>query len=333
MNKPSDILISSDAETAQRSGYPLQGFVPHHGRTHLDLFSGIGGFALAAQAVGYETIAFSEIEPYACKILKQTWPTIPNLGDIRNIKGVRADLVTGGFPCQPFSHAGKRRGASDDRALWPEMCRVIDEAKPRWVLGENVAGIISMELDRVLSDLENLGYSAWPIVIPACAVGAPHRRDRVWILANRDGSGGSAEHGEHHAQRPALAGAGRGGNVADTASRKNNGRESGIVAASPERGESLNAAADSSCKDVSDANGRQHESGSAQSNQRTIPGCNEKGWCDWVPEPRVGRVANGIPARTHRLRGLGNAIVPQVAYEILKNLVMGNAPHEPPAHK
>ena len=269
-----------------------QRLVSHHGKKHLDLFSGIGGFALAAQAAGYETIAFSEIEPYACKILKQTWPTIPNLGDIKNIRGVRADLITGGFPCQPFSHAGKRRGASDDRALWPEMCRVIAEAQPSWVLGENVAGIINMELDRVLSDLENLGYSAWPIVIPACAVDAPHRRDRVWILANRDGSGGSAEHGQQQTERPALADAGSGGNVADTNGARLEGRLGEVV----------------------------HESGGSQSNQRPISGGDEKAWCEWLPEPAVGRVADGIPHRSHRLRGLGNSIVPQVAEIILCNL-------------
>jgi DNA (cytosine-5)-methyltransferase 1 len=164
------------ANDAQRGSHWQQRMVPHHGRTHLDLFSGIGGFALAAASAGFQTIGFSEIEPYACKILKHHWPHVPNYGDIRNIQGVRADLVTGGFPCQPYSLAGQRRGASDDRALWPEMLRVIDESKPVWILGENVAGIISMDLDQVLSDLEHLGYSAWAIGVPACALGAEHRR-------------------------------------------------------------------------------------------------------------------------------------------------------------
>lgn len=98
-------------------------------RTHLDLFSGIGGFALAAERTGWQTVGFCEVDEYASRILKRHWPSVPNYGDIRNIRGVRADLVTGGFPCQPFSTAGQRRGASDDRALWPEMCRVIEEAK------------------------------------------------------------------------------------------------------------------------------------------------------------------------------------------------------------
>ena len=153
-------------------------------RTHLDLFSGIGGFALAAQRTGWTTVGFSEVDEYASRILKRHWPAVPNHGDIRNVSGVRADLITGGFPCQPFSVAGQRRGACDDRALWPEMCRVIAEARPTWVLAENVPGIIRMELDRVLSDLDRIGYSCWPIVVPACAINAKHYRERVWILAN-----------------------------------------------------------------------------------------------------------------------------------------------------
>lgn len=154
--------------------------------THLDLFSGIGGFTLAAERAGFETIGFSEIEPYACKILKQHWPNITNYGDVRTIPTVRCDLITGGFPCQPHSFAGKRRGSKDDRHLWPAMRDVIGRCNPAWVCGENVPGIIGMELDQVLSDLEGLGYRVQPLVIPACAVDAPHRRDRVWIIANSE---------------------------------------------------------------------------------------------------------------------------------------------------
>lgn len=155
---------------------------------HLDLFSGIGGFALAAGWAGFRTIGFSEINPYASQVLKRHWPNVKNYGDIKNIKGSdlpAIDLITGGFPCQPFSVAGKRRGKEDDRHLWPEMLRVIQECKPTWVLGENVAGIVNMELESVLSDLEGLGYEVQPVIIPACAVDScPHRRDRVWIIAH-----------------------------------------------------------------------------------------------------------------------------------------------------
>jgi DNA (cytosine-5)-methyltransferase 1 len=163
--------------------------------THLDLFSSIGGFAIAARAAGFRTIAFSEIEPYACKILERHWPDVPNLGDIRNVRGVRANLVTGGFPCQPFSRAsaGKRLGKNDDRYLWPEMLRVIAESGADWVLGENVAGLDGMALCEVVSDLEAIGYTvAPPLEIPACAVGHDHRRERLWILAHANVR---AEHG------------------------------------------------------------------------------------------------------------------------------------------
>jgi len=151
--------------------------------THLDLFSGIGGFSLAFEAAGFDTIGFSEIDPTACRVLHRRWPGKPNLGDIRGIKGVRADVVTGGFPCQPFSKAGKRRGKDDDRFLWPEMLRVIEESGAACILGENVAGITGMELDGVLSSLDSIGYAGRAFDIPASAVGAPHIRRRVWIAA------------------------------------------------------------------------------------------------------------------------------------------------------
>ena len=154
--------------------------------THLDLFSGIGGFALAAQWNGFRTVAFCEKEPYAQQVLRERFRGVPIHADICTLNGADyrgVALVTGGFPCQPFSVAGKRRGKEDDRHLWPEMLRVIAQARPAWVVGENVAGIINMELDSVLSDLESEGYAARPFVIPACGVDAKHRRNRVWIVA------------------------------------------------------------------------------------------------------------------------------------------------------
>ncbi|TXH18472.1 MAG: DNA (cytosine-5-)-methyltransferase, partial [Hyphomicrobiaceae bacterium] len=151
--------------------------------THLDLFSGIGGFALAAEWNGWNTIGFSEIDELACRVLKKQWPYVTNHGDIRNVRGVRADLVTGGFPCQPFSHAGNQKGKSDERYLWPEMLRVIKESAPSWVVCENVPGIVALALDTVLDDFAAADYTAWPLCIPACAAGARHRRDRIWIVA------------------------------------------------------------------------------------------------------------------------------------------------------
>jgi len=170
---------------------------------HLDLFSGIGGFALAAETVwpGIEHV-FCEIDPFCQAILKKHWPNAPIYGDIRTItntadtgaEGMRQGwkdevfLLTGGFPCQPFSQAGRRKGTSDDRHLWPEMHRVIQEFSPRYVVAENVRGLLSIEggmvFEQVCLDLEALGYEVQPFVIPACAVNAPHRRDRVWIVAH-----------------------------------------------------------------------------------------------------------------------------------------------------
>jgi len=159
----------------------------------LDLFSGIGGFSLAASWTNQiKTVAFCEIDPFCQKVLKKHWPDVPIFDDITRLRGDdigTADIITGGFPCQPFSCAGKRRGKEDDRFLWPEMLRVISEAKPRWVIGENVAGFINMGLDDCISDLENQGYEVQAFVIPACAVNAPHRRDRVWIVGHSEGSG------------------------------------------------------------------------------------------------------------------------------------------------
>lgn len=159
---------------------------PYYDRpTHLDLFSGIGGFALAAAWAGFKTIGFSEIDEYAVQVLKKNFPKIPNYGDVRNVPTIRCDLITGGFPCQPFSYAGKRRGSEDDRYLWPAMLDVIARCKPSWVLGENVPGISDLALDEVLTGLEDAGYSTQSLEIPACAVDAPHIRSRIWILAHR----------------------------------------------------------------------------------------------------------------------------------------------------
>ena len=159
--------------------------------THLSLFSGIGGLDLAAEMAGFRTVGQCEWVDYPTKVLENHWPDVPRWRDIRTLtkenfyertKIRTVDIVSGGFPCQPFSVAGKRRGREDDRYLWPEMLRVIRELRPRWVVGENVAGIVNMALDQVYADLENEGYSVQAFIIPACAVDAPHRRDRVCIV-------------------------------------------------------------------------------------------------------------------------------------------------------
>lgn len=159
--------------------------------THGSLFSGIGGFDLAAEWMGYENIFHCEISPFCQRILQYYWPTAITYDDIKktdfSIHAGKIDILTGGFPCQPYSTAGKRKGKNDDRHLWPEMLRAIREISPRYIVGENVYGLINwnggMVFDEVQADLEAEGYEVIPVILPACAVNAPHRRDRVWFVA------------------------------------------------------------------------------------------------------------------------------------------------------
>jgi len=165
----------------------------------LDLFSGIGGFSYAAEKLigGYETVAFCEMDEFCQKVLKKHWPQVPIFDDVRTLDAARLgriDIVTGGYPCQPFSQAGRRQGEEDERHLWPEMLRIIKSCQPRYVLAENVAGHVTMGLDQVLTDLEDQGYTTRAIIVPACAKNAPHRRDRVWIIGqNVDDSNDSTD--------------------------------------------------------------------------------------------------------------------------------------------
>jgi len=301
--------------------------------THLDLFSGIGGFALAANRCGYETVGFVERDKFCKRVLRKHWPSVPIFDDIHDFdgtqfKGVR--LLTGGFPCQPYSQAGLKRGSSDDRALWPEMLRVITEARPNYIVGENVAGIVNMELDDVLDSLEGENYAAQTFIIPACAVDARHRRDRVWILgtdtlADSPSSkrhGRSNESGRQQQKRTivdgpseALANAGsarlqrceRSGETEAKELPGGHAAECGETLANAERNRQSRS-------------GKPGDAGNqkAHCKRQTIESFNGSFRQVWPIEPDVGRVAYGIPERAHRLRGLGNAIVPQIAEEIIK---------------
>jgi DNA (cytosine-5)-methyltransferase 1 len=168
----------------------------------LDLFSGIGGFSLGLERAGMKTVAFCEIDPYCRAVLRKHWPDVPIHEDIKLVRAHEgmADVVCGGFPCQPFSSAsaGRARGTDDDRYLWPEMLRVIQECKPTWVIGENVTHLDGLALEQVVSDLEAGGYETRTFEVPACAVGHDHRRSRLWILGYSDGNGqsGRAKHAE-----------------------------------------------------------------------------------------------------------------------------------------
>jgi DNA (cytosine-5)-methyltransferase 1 len=165
--------------------------------THGSLFSGIGGFDLAAEWMGWENKFHCEWNDFGQKVLKHYWPNAESFNDITKTDFTkyanRIDILTGGFPCQPYSLAGKRKGKEDERHLWPEMLRAIREIQPRWVVGENVFGLINwsdgLVFHEVQTDLEAAGYEVWPYVLPACAVNAPHRRDRVWFVAYANGRG------------------------------------------------------------------------------------------------------------------------------------------------
>ena len=256
-------------------------------RTHIDLFSGIGGFALAANAAGYDTRVFCEQDDYCTGVLNRHWPDVPIIPDIRDFDGSKwrgADLLTGGFPCQPFSQAGKQGGTSDDRHLWPEMFRVIKEARPRFVLAENVAGIIKMALDDVLSQLEGEGYTTGTVVLPACSLNAPHRRDRVWIMA--------------HADKP-----------------RSQGWQREIM---PERAREWSAGASGNQRNI----GGQSKSSMGLLADGFPAGLVGGGW--WDTEPDTPRVTTGVKDRRRKLMALGNAIVPQVAYEIIRLMDNGD---------
>lgn len=315
---------------------------------HLDLFSGIGGFAIAAESVWPDVEhTFCEIDPFCQAILKKHWPNSYIHDDIRtltnassqrarmeesdtsrqerkdtntpqstlvrqgnwtgNAKGFATgiDLLTGGFPCQPFSGAGKRKGTSDDRHLWPEMRRVIQEFAPSYIVAENVRGILSIDsgmvFESVCTDLEALGYEVQPFVIPACAVGAPHRRDRVWIVA----------HTKHESTRDTER-----GRIDEGASTRATRSNTDAPNSSSLRRNGGNV----------DREGVQREDGSRRETRTS----DQPAWKDDWPQvaARLCRVDDGLPSGVPRPRGwrnaalkaYGNAIVPQVAEQILRSI-------------
>ncbi|WP_062052384.1 DNA cytosine methyltransferase [Bacillus sp. JCM 19034] len=250
----------------------------------IELFAGIGGISLAAEWAGIETIAFCERDKFCQKVLRKHWPDVPIFDDVRtlnkqtlNDRGVDVgaiELITGGFPCQPYSIAGKRKGKEDDRDLWPEMFRIIEEIRPTWVVGENVANFVNMELDRTLFDLESIGYKGRAFVIPACAVEAMHERKRTFVVA--------------HSFCKRWRGL-------DKNSKKNGSRKFEQISVHPK-----------------------NESGSWDKEINILFAGAE---LLANPSGRVLRNDDGLSEGVDRLRALGNAVIPQQIYPLLKTIV------------
>lgn len=270
------------------------------------LFSGIGGIDLGLERAGFQVIWQSEIDPYASKVLAKRWPGVPNLGDVTQIDWSsveRPDVICGGFPCQPVSVAGRRLVQRDERWLWPEFARCVRLLRPRYVVVENVPGILIRGMGDVLGDLADLGYDAEWAGIPAAAVGAPHIRWRILVVAYTDGPGLSERRGPItvRTEQPAVE-------------RCREGVDDPLRPGSAHLSESQ-----AGCG----INGRRSGTHPAARDRRGAlfaRGCpSDSGW--WTTEPDVGRVAHGIPSRVDRLRCLGNAVVPQVAEYVGRQLL------------
>jgi len=260
----------------------------------LDLCSGIGGFSLGFRRAGMRTVAFCECDEYCQRVLARHWPGVPIFPDIRELGADRLgglgriDVVSAGYPCQPFSVAGSRRAHEDDRHLWPEVSRIIAFTRPTWVVCENVVGHVSLGLDEVLFDLEGLGYAARPFVIPACAVGADHQRGRVWIVANADGVRELQPQGRKQVER---------------------------------RRDHLGAEQTTANADGEGSQERRLHAGVPGEARRDVDG-QDASMDPWrTSEPALVRALHGIPNRVDRIRALGNAVVPAIP-EIIGRAIM-----------
>ena len=266
---------------------------------HVDIFSGIGGFPLGFEWAGLsEPSMFCEIEPWCRQVLRKHWPTVPIINDVKELANdpeklvPDCDIITGGYPCQPFSVAGKQKAHEDDRHLWPYLYQIITRKRPTYAVLENVYGHIGLGLDTVLLDLEAEGYTTRTFVVPACSVNAPHRRDRLWIVAHSDGKGLEGRKDSRNFAEE--------GQIYNEQSTRCSDRTT--VAYSDSQRGSCRSTWREDAEDVG-------QSSRGEGNYRSRVEA-------WESEPNVGRVANGIPKRVDRLRGLGNAIVPQIAMQI-----------------
>ena len=309
---------------------------------HASLFSGIGGFDLAAEWMGWENVFNCEWEEFPRQVLKHHFPNAIQYGDIKELDATthlgRVDILTGGFPCQPYSLAGKRMGKEDERHLWPEMCRVIREVQPRWVVGENVRGLIGwnggMVFDEVQADLEAEGYEVTSYVLPACAVGAPHRRDRVWFVAYAHDKGGSDGPREVQGKDGEVRQRDDRAEPCHASGRNASDTNSGILEGSEKVGRyGLNVEREGIPGNASDTKVPRGEGqrfkgpGQVQSDGRGGKNM-ETTWEKFPTVPPVCGGDDGLPKeldgltfpkwRRESIKAYGNAIVPQVALQIFK---------------
>lgn len=334
---------------------------------HGSLFSGIGGFDLAAEWMGWENVFHCEWNPFGQRVLHHYWPNAETFTDITKTDFTKyantVDILTGGFPCQPYSSAGKRLGKEDERHLWPEMLRAIREISPSFVVGENVRGLTNwnggLVFDEVCTELESYGYSVAPVIIPACGVNAPHRRERIWFIAYADGNAGrrgpcesrreereTSSNGEPKIYtRPYTNG--KEGNASDP---KRDGLEHWNKARNLRSEETTPRGEGSTLANDFKANGNGNTTNSNSARQQTLnsqkPYLGEqdraealsgnfikslytrKGWESFPTQSPICGGDDGIPReldgitfskwRTESIKAYGNAIVPQVAYEIFK---------------
>lgn len=273
--------------------------------THIGLFEGIGGFSLASRWMGWETKAWCEWNEFGQRILKHHFPNAEGFGDITKIDFTkyanRIDVLTGGFPCQPYSQAGKRLGKEDDRHLWPQMLRAIHEIKPTYVVGENVLGIVNwnggLVFDEVQVDLENAGYEIQPFILPACSVGALHRRDRVWFIAySNDNRIGRWKQQQKSEQKTNGA----------TANTTNERLQASRKVFRQEYELFIDASTDASRGTTSQWSKATRGSGNVSKD-------------DGIPKTMDGITVSKW--KQESIKSFGNAIVPQVAYEIFKSIV------------
>lgn len=286
---------------------------------HGSLFSGIGGFDLAAEWMGWENLFNCEWEEFPRKVLKHHFPNAKQYGDIKEFTATdyagRIDILTGGFPCQPYSTAGKRKGKQDERHLWPEMLRVIRECSPRWIVGENVRGLVNwnggLVFEEVCADLEACGYSVQPFILPACAVNAPHRRDRVWFVAHAN------DNGTQRTPRP---------DESESGGKRIQERDE---VQQPNESNALRQLS-SNTHDIGSQGGKEEgdvRSGGKGENKQP-PGRICTKWEDFPTEPPLCGGNDGLPQeldgitfskwRRESIKAYGNAIVPQVALRIFE---------------